>query len=118
MLVNSPPVKFVRDDRGNVGEAIDSIVSLGSLIQGAHVERSVLGPWIRIDSGAKVADSVVFDHCTIGRDAEIRRAILDKQVVVEAGAKIGVDHDRDRARGFTVTESGITVVGKGVHVTP
>lgn len=118
MLVNSPPAKFVRDERGNVGEAIDSIVSLGSLIQGAHVERSVLGPWIRIDSGARVSDSVVFDHCTIGRDVEIRRAILDKQVIVEAGATVGVDHDRDRARGFTVTESGITVVGKGVRVTP
>ena len=118
MLVNSPPAKFVRDEAGNVGEAIDSIVSLGSLIQGAHVERSVLGPWIRIESGAKVADSVVFEHCTIGRKAEIRRAILDKQVIVEEGAKIGVDHDRDRARGFTVTDSGITVVGKGVRVTP
>ncbi len=117
MLVNSPPAKFVRDDSGNVGEAIDSIVSLGSLIQGAHVERSVLGPWIRIESGARVADSVVFDHCTIGRNVEIRRAILDKQVVVDDGAQIGVDHDRDRARGFTVTESGITVVGKGVRVT-
>ncbi len=118
MLVNSPPAKFVRDDSGNVGEAIDSIVSLGSLIQGAHVERSVLGPWIRIESGARVADSVVFENCAIGRNAEIRRAILDKQVIVEEGAQIGVDHDRDRARGFTVTESGITVVGKGVRVTP
>jgi len=46
----------------------------------------------------------------------VRRAILDKEVVVEAGATIGVDADADRARGFTVTDSGITVVGKGVHV--
>ena len=44
------------------------------------------------------------------------RAILDKDVVIAAGAKVGVDHDDDRARGFTVTDSGITVVGKGVHV--
>jgi glucose-1-phosphate adenylyltransferase len=117
MLVNSPPVKFVRDAKGNPGLANDSIVSLGSVIQGSSVERSVLGPWIRIDAGSKVIDSVIFDHCTIGKNVEIRRAIIDKKVVVEDGAKIGVDHDRDRARGFTVTESGITVVGKGVRVT-
>ena len=117
MLVNSPPAKFVRDARGRVGNAIDSIVSLGSVVQGAHLERSVLGPWNRVDSGASVIDSVVFDHCHIGADAEIRRAILDKKVVVDAGATIGIDPERDLARGFTVTESGITVVGKGVHVT-
>ncbi|MEG0028809.1 MAG: glucose-1-phosphate adenylyltransferase, partial [Aurantimicrobium sp.] len=118
MQVNSPPAKFVRDARGRVGATIDSVVSLGSLLSGAHIERSVLGPWCEINSGASVHDSIVFDHVEIGSDAEIRRAILDKEVVVENGAKIGVDHDRDRARGFTVTESGITVVGKGVRVAP
>ena len=51
-------------------------------------------------------------------NAVVRKAILDKDVVVEAGASVGVDHDADRARGFTVTETGITVVGKGVRVTP
>jgi glucose-1-phosphate adenylyltransferase len=71
-----------------------------------------------VDSGASIHDSIVFDHVTVGADVEIRRAILDKEVVVDKGAKIGVDHERDRARGFTVTESGITVVGKGVRVAP
>jgi len=118
MLVNSPPAKFVRDAQGRVGSTIDSIVSLGSVIQGAHLERSVLGPWNRIDAGATVTDSVIFDHCHIGADAKIERAILDKQVVVEPGAQVGVDHERDLARGFTVTETGITVVGKGMHVAP
>jgi glucose-1-phosphate adenylyltransferase len=118
MQVNSPPAKFVRDARGRVGATIDSVVSLGSLLSGAHIERSVLGPWCEVSSGASIHDSIVFDHVSIGSDVEIRRAILDKEVVVESGAKIGVDHDRDRARGFTVTESGITVVGKGVRVTP
>lgn len=118
MQVNSPPAKFVRDARGRVGATIDSVVSLGSLLSGAHIERSVLGPWCQVDSGASIHDSIVFDHVTVGADVEIRRAILDKEVVVDKGAKIGVDHDRDRARGFTVTESGITVVGKGVRVTP
>ena len=115
--LNSPPAKVVRDGKGNLGQVIDSIVSLGSLISGAHVERSVLGPWTRIESGASVVDSVVFERVVVGPDAKIVKAILDKDVVVDDGATVGVDHDADIERGFTVTDSGITVVGKGVHVT-
>lgn len=118
MQVNSPPAKFVRDAQGRVGSTVDSIVSLGSLLSGATIERSVLGPWCKVDSATKISDSIVFDHVQIGTNVDIRRAILDKEVFVENGAKIGVDHDRDRARGFTVTDSGITVVGKGVRVAP
>ncbi len=114
--LNSPPAKFVRDSQGNLGTTTDSIVSLGCLISGARIERSVLGPWATIEGGAEVTDSIVFDRVRIGPGAVVRRAILDKETVVEAGAVIGVDHDADRARGFTVTESGITVVGKGVRV--
>jgi glucose-1-phosphate adenylyltransferase len=117
MQVNSPPAKFVRDSRGNLGETVDSLVSLGSLICGAHIERSVLGPWVRVDSGSNLFETVVFDRSHIGMDVTLRRAILDKGVVVEDGASIGVDHDLDRSRGFTVTDSGITVVGKGARVT-
>ncbi|MBC7518056.1 MAG: glucose-1-phosphate adenylyltransferase [Microbacteriaceae bacterium] len=113
---NSPPAKFVRDSNGNLGTTTDSIVSLGSLLSGAHVERSVLGPWATIEGGAQVIDSIIFDRVHIGPNAIVRRAILDKEVVVEAGATVGVDADADRARGFTVTETGITVVGKGVRV--
>ncbi|HEV7182992.1 MAG: glucose-1-phosphate adenylyltransferase [Actinomycetales bacterium] len=116
--LNSPPAKIVRDDRGALGTTIDSIVSLGSVISGAHLERSVLGPWAKVDSGAKVVDSVVFERAIIEPNAFVGRAILDKDVIVAEGASIGLDHDRDRARGFTVTESGLTVVGKGVHVVP
>jgi glucose-1-phosphate adenylyltransferase len=113
---NAPPAKFVRDSSGNLGTTIDSIVSLGSLLSGAHIERSVLGPWATIEGGASVVDSIVFDRVHIGPGARIRRAILDKEVVVDAGASIGFDPDADRARGFVVTDTGITVVGKGVHV--
>jgi glucose-1-phosphate adenylyltransferase len=114
--LNSPPAKFVRDAKGNLGTTIDSIVSLGTLVSGGHLERSVIGSWCVVDSGATVVDTVVFDRVRIGVDAVVRRAILDKDVVISAGATVGVNHDDDRARGFTVTDSGITVVGKGVHV--
>jgi glucose-1-phosphate adenylyltransferase len=114
--LNSPPAKFVRDAHGNVGTTIDSIVSLGSLLSGAHIERSVLGPWATVESGARVTDSIVFDRVRIGPNASVRRAILDKEVVVNEGATVGVDPEADNARGFTVTDSGITIVGKGVHV--
>ncbi|WP_344752778.1 glucose-1-phosphate adenylyltransferase [Gryllotalpicola koreensis] len=116
--LNSPPAKVVRDARGSIGATIDSIVSLGSVISGAHVERSVLGPWTLIDSGANITDTVAFDRVTIGPDAHVRRAILDKDVVIEQGAEVGIDLAHDRARGFTVTESGLVVVGKGVRVVP
>jgi glucose-1-phosphate adenylyltransferase len=114
--LNSPPAKFVRDAKGNLGTTIDSIVSLGTLVSGGHLERSVIGSWCIVESGATVVDTVVFDRVRIGPNAVVRRAILDKDVVISEGATVGVDADADRARGFTVTESGITVVGKGVLV--
>jgi glucose-1-phosphate adenylyltransferase len=114
--LNSPPAKFVRDAKGNLGKTIDSIVSLGCVISGAHIERSVIGPWSSIESGASVVDTVVFERVRIAPNATVRRAILDKDVVVGEGASVGVDREADLARGFTVTETGLTVVGKGVVV--
>lgn len=114
--INSPPAKVVRDASGNLGSLIDSIVSLGTVISGAHIERSVMGPWVTVASGVKVVDSVVFERTRIEPNAVVQRTILDKEVVVREGASVGVDPEADRARGFTVTASGITVVGKGVRV--
>jgi glucose-1-phosphate adenylyltransferase len=114
--VNSPPAKFVRDSVGRIGNAIDSIVSLGSVLSGTHLERSVVGPWTLAGGGSTITDSVLFDHVRVGQGARIHRAILDKNVVLAAGATVGVDRERDLERGYTVTETGLTVVGKGVHV--
>ncbi|MGV9769293.1 glucose-1-phosphate adenylyltransferase [Microbacterium sp. NPDC003461] len=114
---NMPPAKFTRDARGTLSTVIDSIVSLGSVISGAHIERSVVGTHTMVESGALLTDSIVFDHARVAAGATVRRAILDKNVVVDAGATIGVDPAADLARGFTVTETGITVVGKDAHVT-
>ncbi|WP_460773982.1 glucose-1-phosphate adenylyltransferase [Microbacterium sp. GXF7504] len=115
-LVNSPPAKFVRDAVGRIGNTIDSIVSLGSVLSGTHLERSVVGAWTLAGGGSTVTDSVLFDRVRLGAGARIHRAIIDKDVVLADGATVGVDRERDLARGFTVTDSGITVVGKGVHV--
>jgi glucose-1-phosphate adenylyltransferase len=116
--VNLPPAKFVHDGEGNQGRTTDSIVSLGTVVSGGIVERCVLSPNVRVHSRALVTDSILLDGVQVGRDCTIRRAILDKSVVVADGASIGVDKQRDLDRGFFVSESGITVVGKGVLVTP
>jgi glucose-1-phosphate adenylyltransferase len=107
----------VRDARDALGVVIDSIVSPGSVISGAHVERSILGPWTTMESGSKVVDSIVFERARIGPNAVVLKAILDKDVVIDAGASVGVDAEADRGRGLTVTDSGITIVGKGVQIT-
>jgi glucose-1-phosphate adenylyltransferase len=116
--INLPPAKFVHDGEGNQGRTTDSIVSLGTVVSGGIVERSVLSPWVKVNSHALVTDSVLLDGVQVGRNATVRRSILDKGVVVTDGAMIGVDRQRDIDRGFTVTESGLTVVGKGVVVNP
>ncbi|MFT3875770.1 MAG: glucose-1-phosphate adenylyltransferase [Propioniciclava sp.] len=99
------------------GTAEDSIVSAGCIISGGDVDRSVLSPNVVVDKWAKVEESVIFSGVKVGRNAVVRRAILDKNVVVEDGAEVGVNHDHDRARGFDVSEAGVTTVSKGGRVT-
>jgi glucose-1-phosphate adenylyltransferase len=111
-----PPAKFVHGWHGRIGHAINSIVSPGVVVSGALVENSVLSPNVMVRSWSTVSDSVLMDNVDVGRHAVIRRAIIDKNVVVPEGARIGMDPDEDRSRGFVVTPSGITVVGKDQHV--
>jgi glucose-1-phosphate adenylyltransferase len=111
-----PPAKFVHDEAGRVGHAVNSFVSSGAVVSGARVEGSILSPWVTVHSWAQVTGSVLMDNVTIGRNAVVRNAILDKNVVVPENARVGVDPEEDRARGFVVSEGGITVVGKGQRV--
>ena len=103
------PAKFIFDVEGRRGQALDSIVSGGSILSGGLVRGSVLGRGVKVHSGAYVEDSVVFDNCDIGRRARVRKTILDKNVRVPEDAAIGYDLDRDRQL-YHVTESGIVVV--------
>ena len=114
---NLPPAKFVRDANGNTGSTVDSLVSLGCLVSGAQVERSMIGPVVldRLRREGPRLDRVRA-RARSAPGAVVNRAILDKDVVIAPGAQVGVDREADEARGFTVTESGITVVGKGVRV--
>jgi len=116
--INMAPAKFIHDSEGNQGRTNDSIVSLGVVVSGSVIERSVLSPNVRVFSRSLVTDSVILDNVEIGRDCTIRKAILDKDVAVADGASIGVNRERDIERGFTVTDSGITVVTKGLLVKP
>jgi glucose-1-phosphate adenylyltransferase len=108
-----PPAKFVFDAEGRRGAAFDSMVSAGVIVSGGTVRRSILSPGVNVHSYATVEDSVLMNGVTIGRNAIVRRAILDKSVQVPPGARIGVNVEEDRARGFTVSDNGVVVVGKG-----
>ncbi len=104
-----PPAKFVFDERGRTGMAIDSIVCLGCILSGGTVRNSVLSPDVRINSYTEVDSSIVFSHVNIGRHCRIRRAIIDRDVQIPEGAVIGYDPEED-AKHYVVTETGITVV--------
>jgi glucose-1-phosphate adenylyltransferase len=115
-LITHPPAKFIHSEEGRMGHAADSVVSPGVIVSGATVTGSILSPGVRLHSWATVSDSVLLDDVTVGRHAQVHRAILDKNVVVEEGARVGIDREADIARGFTVTESGLTVVAKGTVI--
>ena len=88
----------------------------GAIISGGEVNHSVIATKVRVHSWSQVVDSVIMDNCAIHRNARVYKAILDKDVIVEENAAVGLDHDRDSARGLTITPEGITVVPKGTVI--
>jgi glucose-1-phosphate adenylyltransferase len=112
-----PPAKFVFEGAEGTGQALNSMVSAGAIISGGTVRRSVISPGVVIESHAQVDGSVLMDDVRVGPGAIVRNAIIDKNVHVPPGARIGVDLDRDRGR-FTVSEAGIVVIGKGQQIPP
>jgi glucose-1-phosphate adenylyltransferase len=112
-----PPARFVGGTEGVTGHAVESMISGGVQIAGA-VERSVLSPGVSVARGARVEGCVLLDGVRIGQDAVVRNAILDKNVVVPDGFRLGLtDKDADLKR-VTLTEGGIRVVSKGALLEP
>jgi glucose-1-phosphate adenylyltransferase len=109
-----PPAKTVFSELfpgGRCGMALNSLISNGCIISGAHVERSVISPNVRIETHSEVYDSIIMEGVRIGKNVKIRNTIIDKFVAVPDGKRIGYDPEED-ARQFTVTEKGIVVVPK------
>jgi len=106
-----PPAKLVEG-----GEAHESMVGNGSVISGGVVDHTVIFPGVTVLPGARVEASVLMHGVTIGKGAVIRRAILDKGVHVPDDAQIGVDHEADKAKGYTVSDGGVVVLGKNEKV--
>jgi glucose-1-phosphate adenylyltransferase len=102
-----PPAKLVEG-----GVATESLLSQGSINAGGTVAHSVLSPGVTISPGATVEASVLMNGVHVSRNAQVRRAIIDKNVEIPDGARVGFDHEEDRANGYTVTDSGIVVIGK------
>lgn len=107
---NYPPAKTVFDGDDRRGQNIDSYVCAGCITSGSIVRRSIIGPLSKINSYSLVEDSILFENVTIGRHVKIRKAIIDKNVVIPDGSVIGYNHNDDLGNGYTVTESGIVVV--------
>jgi glucose-1-phosphate adenylyltransferase len=114
-----PPAKFVFDEDDRRGMAVDSLVSGGCIISGATVRSSLLFSNVRVHSYASVEDSVVLPDVTIGRDAVLKRVVVDKGCIIPDGMVVGVNRADDEKR-FFVSEKGITLItpdmlGQDVH---
>ena len=105
-----PPAKFVHDQQDRRGAAIQSMVSGGCVVSGAEVRGSLLFSQVKVDSYSLVNDSVVLPGVHVQRNCRLHRCIIDAGSIIEEGMVIGVDPAADRARGFRITEKGITLV--------
>jgi glucose-1-phosphate adenylyltransferase len=110
-----PPAKFVHSEPGRTGVAIQSMVCPGVIVSGGTVRNSVLSPDVTVHSHAEIEGSVLMSGVDVGRGAIVRNAIIDKNVRIPAGARIGVDPEADAAR-YTISANGIVVLGKGQRV--
>ena len=110
-----PPAKFVHEAGERAGRAVNSMVCAGAIVSGGLVRGSVLSPGVLCDEYSLVEDSVLMNDVVVGAGAIVRRAIIDKNVVIPPGARIGVDHDAD-AELYSVSEHGVVVLGKGRKV--
>ena len=104
-----PPAKFVFDDDGRRGMAVDSLVSGGCVISGAALRRTLLFSSVHVHSYALVEDSVVLPNVDIGRNVVLKRAVVEKNCRLPPGLQVGVDPKQDRKR-FDVSSKGVTLI--------
>lgn len=114
-----PPAKFVFDNDDRRGQALDSMVSGGCIISGATVRRSLLFSNVQVRSYSSLEDSVILPNVDVGRNARLRRVVVDKNCIIPPGLEVGFDSVEDRKR-FYVTETGVTLVtpemlGQKIH---
>ena len=109
----TPPAKFVFDDDGRRGTAVDSVVSGGCIVSGSTIRRTMLFSGVNVHSYALLEDSIVLPGVQIGRNCILKKCIVDKRCVIPEGMQIGVDAQEDRKR-FHVTPSGTTLVSRSM----
>ncbi len=115
-----PSAKFIHDDEDRRGMAINCIVSGGCIVSGASLKNSLLFSNVRARSYSEIQNTVLMPDVTVNRYCKINHAIIDTGCVIPEGMEIGIDHEADRAKGFRVTENGITLVtpdhlGQSLH---
>ncbi|MDD5299931.1 MAG: glucose-1-phosphate adenylyltransferase [Gallionella sp.] len=114
-----PPAKFVFNDDDRRGIAIDSLVSGGCIVSGSTVRSSLLFSNVRVDSYCNIEDSVLLPNVEVGRNAVLRRVIVDKNCKIPEGLEVGINPEHDRER-FHVSPNGVTLItpemlGQKVH---
>jgi glucose-1-phosphate adenylyltransferase len=106
-----PPAKFVLDEEGRRGMAVNSMVAGGCIISGASVRQSLLSSGVRIEEQSSIDSSVLLPNVTVGRRSKIKHCIVDEDSVVPEDLQIGYDPLLDQQR-FSVTKSGVVLVTK------
>jgi len=115
---NMPPAKLVHEKGLDGAEAEQAILGPGTVLVSCRVKDSILGRNVRVHPGADVEGSILMDGVVVERGCRVRRAIVDKDVTLAAGSEVGCHAEKDRDRGWTVTESGLTVIAKNPVVRP
>lgn len=111
----STPAKVLSPSMEEPAVVENSLIANGCIVSGGRVCRSILSPSVKIEKNSVVEESIIFNNVTVSNGALIKRAIIDKHVVVPEGFRIGYDLKEDRRR-FTVTEKGVVVIPRAMHL--
>ena len=96
------------------GHIEDSLIGVGSVIDHASVQRSIIGHSVRIHEGADIQESIIMDHTTIGKGAKLRRAIIDRFNIIEPSETVGYDRAEDEGHHYHIDPSGVVVRARGI----